>query len=215
MRKQGEITRWDDAKGFGFITRQGSGSSDFVHITAFSSSTRRPQVGDRVTYKIGPGRDGKSQAKNVRYADEPEPAQQPTGRRARGTWPVVFAGLFILFLIASAALQRIPWLVVIAYGVMSLATFFVYGWDKLSAKLGRWRTAEMTLHGMGLLGGWPGALAAQRLLRHKSSKQQFLSGFWVTMLANVAAVGYLVWAGETGFIHRGIDQVWQWFDTPS
>jgi len=62
---------------------------------------------------------------------------------------------------------------------------------------------------MGLVGGWPGALAAQRLLRHKSSKQEFLSVFWVTVFLNVVAVGYLVWSGDAGFINQLIDAFWQ------
>lgn len=32
------------------------------------------------------------------------------------------------------------------------------------------RTQESTLHGLSLLGGWPGALIAQQVLRHKSKK---------------------------------------------
>ncbi|MFP5462920.1 MAG: DUF1294 domain-containing protein, partial [Gammaproteobacteria bacterium] len=34
--------------------------------------------------------------------------------------------------------------------------------------------------------GWPGALLAQQLLRHKTSKQSFLFGYWTTVLLNVA-----------------------------
>lgn len=210
MRKQGTITRWDDDRGFGFISWQGDDGSVFVHIKAFSGSSRRPEVGDAVFYEIGKGKDGRSQAENVRYADEPEPPKPLTGRRQSGAWPVMFACLFVCFLVASAFFHRISWLVVGVYGVISMATFFVYGWDKLSAKLGRWRTPESTLHLMGLLGGWPGGLAAQRLLRHKSSKQEFLTRFWVTVMLNIAVVGYLVWSGEAGIIHQAVDKMWQW-----
>lgn len=213
MRKQGEITRWDDAKGFGFIARDRDGSSDFVHISAFAHPTRRPVVGDKVTYELGRGKDGKSRAENARFADEVEAPTQAVGWRKRGTWPVWFAVVFVGFLIAAAALGRLSWLIVMLYGVMSVATFIVYGWDKLSAKLGRWRTAEATLHVMGLAGGWPGALAAQRLLRHKSSKQEFLSKYWITVFFNIAIAGYLVWAGEAGVVYQAIDRVWQLFGT--
>jgi uncharacterized membrane protein YsdA (DUF1294 family) len=48
------------------------------------------------------------------------------------------------------------------YGLMSLITFVVYYLDKRAARLGRPRTPEATLHVLELLGGWPGALLAQR-----------------------------------------------------
>jgi uncharacterized membrane protein YsdA (DUF1294 family) len=60
---------------------------------------------------------------------------------------------------------------------------------------------------MGLVGGWPGGLAAQRLLRHKSSKQEFLFAFWVTVFLNVTAIGYLVWNGDAGFINQVINRL--------
>ena len=43
---------------------------------------------------------------------------------------------------------------------------------------------------LGLLGGWPGAIVAQQVLRHKSNKAAFRASFWLTVLANVA--GFIV-----------------------
>lgn len=62
---------------------------------------------------------------------------------------------------------------------------------------------------MGLSGGWPGALAAQRLFRHKSSMREFLFMFWLTVFLNVAALAYLVWSGDTNFINLIIDEAWR------
>jgi uncharacterized membrane protein YsdA (DUF1294 family) len=56
----------------------------------------------------------------------------------------------------------------------------VYGLDKWAAQGGRWRTPESTLH----LWGLAGAIAAQRLLRHKSRKRWFQTVFWGTVLVN-------------------------------
>ena len=42
--------------------------------------------------------------------------------------------------------------------------FVAYALDKSTARKGEWRTHEGTLHLFGVIGGWPGALAAQRLL---------------------------------------------------
>jgi uncharacterized membrane protein YsdA (DUF1294 family) len=65
-------------------------------------------------------------------------------------------------------------------------TFMAYALDKSAAQRGTWRTKETTLHLLALVGGWPGALLAQQLLRHKSSKTQFRHVFWATVLINVA-----------------------------
>jgi uncharacterized membrane protein YsdA (DUF1294 family) len=45
---------------------------------------------------------------------------------------------------------------------------------------------------LALAGGWPGALLAQQVLRHKSTKREFRQVFWATVLLNV--VGFIVLA---------------------
>jgi uncharacterized membrane protein YsdA (DUF1294 family) len=77
------------------------------------------------------------------------------------------------------------------YLTLSLLTLLVYARDKTAARSGAWRTPENTLHTLALLGGWPGAWFAQRRLRHKSRKQPFQAVFWITVLLNLAALGYL------------------------
>ncbi|MEO7066521.1 MAG: cold shock and DUF1294 domain-containing protein [Rhodanobacter sp.] len=209
MRVQGKITRWDDDKGFGFIAWHANGSSVFVHIKAFFRTTRRPKVGDIVSYEVTKGNDGKSRAERVRFADLPPPKAYSGSKHQSSVAPLVFAALFVGSLLVAAYVSRLSWLVVDAYFLLSFVTFFVYGWDKSSARLGKWRTAESSLHLLDLVGGWPGGLAAQRLLRHKSSKQEFLSMFWMTVGINVVAVGYLMWSGPTNFINQLMDKLWQ------
>ena len=82
-----------------------------------------------------------------------------------------------------------------AYGVllatMSVVTFVVYGWDKRQAKRQGWRVSERTLHTLEFLGGWPGAWAAQRWLRHKSSKRSYRVVFGGIVLLHVAGASGL------------------------
>ena len=90
------------------------------------------------------------------------------------------------------------WLMILAgdLALMSLVTLVFYVWDKQQAKRDGWRIPEKRLHLLSLLGGWPGALVGQRLLRHKSIKARFRVVFWLTVLLHVAVVvgiTYLVW----------------------
>lgn len=85
-------------------------------------------------------------------------------------------------------MQPLPLWIAGAYAGMSLLTFIAYAMDKSAAKARRWRTAESTLHLLALAGGWPGALLAQRWLRHKSTKRKFRVVFWATILLNVAGL---------------------------
>jgi len=76
----------------------------------------------------------------------------------------------------------------LGYLVMSVVAFVAYGIDKRAARGGGRRISEATLLILGLLGGWPGALLAQRRFRHKTRKQPFRTLFWLTVVANVALV---------------------------
>jgi uncharacterized membrane protein YsdA (DUF1294 family) len=40
---------------------------------------------------------------------------------------------------------------------------------------------------LGLAGGWPGAIVAQQIYRHKSNKAAFRSEFWRSVVVNVLA----------------------------
>ena len=69
--------------------------------------------------------------------------------------------------------------------LMSIATFIVYAVDKNAARRNARRVPERTLHLLALFGGWPGALLAQHILRHKSIKQKFRAVFWMTVVGNI------------------------------
>lgn len=75
------------------------------------------------------------------------------------------------------------------YASASVACFVAYAADKLAARKRERRTPERTLLLLGLVGGWPGALLAQRLLRHKTEKTSFQLKFWITVAVNIGALG--------------------------
>lgn len=189
MRYQGRITRWNDDRGFGYITPNGGGDDLFVHARALIGWRGRPAGGEIVTYGKASDARGRPCASQVRLVDmRPARSVVRPASSGRGAWWLF--GVFSAALVGAVMYGRLPSVVLLVYGAMSALTFVVYGWDKSSARLGRWRTREQTLHLLALAGGWPGALVAQRRLRHKSIKASFQRMFWVTVIANIAA---LIW----------------------
>ena len=109
---------------------------------------------------------------------------------------------FLAILVASIALLSARWAHLNSWlpykyiwwaPAFSLATFVVYGIDKAAAQRSWRRVPEAHLHLLSLLGGWPGALIAQQLFRHKTRKQPFRTVFFLTVLANVGAVVWWGW----------------------
>ena len=105
----------------------------------------------------------------------------------------VFATLFAVLLAGFVLSGQLSPLIPALYLLASLVTFTVYAIDKRAARGGSWRTRESTLHLLSVVGGWPGALAAQRLLRHKTQKQPFRAIFLGSIAVNCGMLaGYLV-----------------------
>ncbi len=73
---------------------------------------------------------------------------------------------------------------------MSVVTFVAYGWDKHRARRGVRRIPEATLHTLELLGGWPGALVARALFRHKTRKLSYRLVFYAIVLAHAGLIAW-------------------------
>ena len=59
------------------------------------------------------------------------------------------------------------------YAAWSIVAWIAFWLDKRRAARGAWRIRERTLLGMAAVGGFPGAYAARKRLRHKSSDRAF------------------------------------------
>jgi uncharacterized membrane protein YsdA (DUF1294 family) len=82
----------------------------------------------------------------------------------------------------SMWLEGISLVPLAAYGIVSVLAFLLYWSDKRKARLDTWRTPENVLHAVELAGGWPGALLAQQVFRHKTRKLSFQLLFWMIVL---------------------------------
>ncbi|OEO33258.1 hypothetical protein VW23_007680 [Devosia insulae DS-56] len=196
-RQSGELVQWNDERGFGFIAAD-DGERRFVHISDIGRIATRPRVGDRVSFTLGRGSDGRLAAKDVKIAGAnplnvearrrgaPTPTAPSIGGRGVG------AGSIVALALADYLLGRVPVWLPIAYLVLGAVSIAVYWFDKRAAETDRWRVTEKSLHLIDAIGGIAGGLVAQQLLRHKTSKQSFIV---VTMLIAVVHVAVLASLG--------------------
>lgn len=201
MRQKGKIKTWNDDKGFGFIQPHKGGPEVFVHIKAFGNRGNRPEINDVVTYSLTQDKQGRTRAIK---AARPGEKRIVKARRRPGAFSAIFPLGFLGIVGASSQVTNLPLVVPAAYLVVSLMTYIVYAWDKASAKVGRWRTSEGTLHLLALAGGWPGAMLAQRNLRHKSKKASFRFSFWITVLLNCAGLVWLHTSAGRTFLEQAL-----------
>lgn len=185
MRYQGRITEWRDEQGFGFITQNGDGQRLFLHIKSFSGRKRRPVLNDSVTYTHAVDRKGRVQAAHVEFAGQ---SRERVSARRETALPLYFALAFAVLIVGLSVLGFLHWKVTIFYVVLNVITWFLYMFDKEAARKAEQRRPESTLHLLSLIGGWPGALLAQRMFRHKSSKRSFQKTYWATVVLHCAGL---------------------------
>ena len=197
MRYQGKITNWKDNQGFGFDIPNCGGEKAFVHIKAFSARSRRPIEGDLITYEMATDEKRRFQAESIRFADE---RATSTASHEKRPFATIFAILFCSFLALAVLVGKLPFAILGVYFVASIIAFLAYAIDKSAAQNNRWRTQERTLHLFGMVGGWPGALLAQKTLRHKSKKEEFKMVFWATVIINCFVLGWLFTNNGSAFL---------------
>ena len=193
MRYQGKITQWNDKRGFGFVTTNGTGDRYFFHISELQSSTLRPETGKGVTYEIANTHGKKPSALKVRYTGV-TPVRRPNQGRPWGWTPdAAIAGAQVVVPVWLVVSGKLPATLLAVMGGMSLIAFVMYNIDKRRAERDDRRIPERNLQLVGLIGGWLGALSAQLLFRHKSSKPPYVHAF---RLRGVLTIAAMLWAAR-------------------
>lgn len=198
MKTKGNITFWDDKKGYGFITPESGKKQIFIHIKEFENRRFRPEIGKSLTYELSTGRDGRLCAKNATLTEKPPKEFSKS---------ITLAIIFLALISTAIFLDKLPVATIIIYITVSLITYLTYAKDKSAAEHASWRTPENTLHILALLGGWPGAIIAQQKLRHKSRKQPFRFIFWVTALVNTSSLIWLITPTGTNWFNNTITNI--------
>lgn len=188
MRFQGTIKNWNDDRGFGFIEPIQGGQELFVHIKAFQNSYGRPEVGAKVSFEVETNPEGKKRAVRIEAKGASKGSAPKTTRRSK-PWDsasLAVLGIFALSYLVITLVWGLSWYVGMGYLVMSVVCAGTYWLDKDSAKIGAWRVSESTLLTLGLLCGWPGAIVAQHVFQHKTTKPSFRIEHWGTVVMNLA-----------------------------
>lgn len=196
MRLKGKVIKWQNNKGFGFIEPNNGLPDLFLHESCLLNQSRRPVVGDEVSFEITTTPEGKQRAERILFRGERDL------RKLDKLFDVFYSSLSFAFLICIGVLvflKKLDPIILVLYLSISLITFLLYRHDKIKAKKHEWRTPEKKLHLFSLIGGWPGALIAQRRLHHKSRKQSFRVVFFLTVIVNISAISFY-WYSEASFI---------------
>lgn len=88
-------------------------------------------------------------------------------------------------------------MLLILFFLFNAMTFCLYWWDKQAARGNQWRVSEARLLQFALLGGSLGAVAAQRLLRHKTHKEPFRTQLMAILILHAALVPAILIFGPT------------------
>jgi uncharacterized membrane protein YsdA (DUF1294 family) len=112
-------------------------------------------------------------------------SSRPAKRRFDLPSLAVLAAFASLYAVA-AVLRGVPAWADLLYAGASVLCFAFYAIDKAAARAGRERISESMLLSLGFVGGWPGAIVAQQLFRHKTAKRSFRIRFWLSVAANIA-----------------------------
>lgn len=118
--------------------------------------------------------------------------RERTRRRADPPSDALVGALFLAAMLGAALADAVPTWVAGGYALVSGVTLVAYGLDKRAALADTERMPERSLHVLGLAGGWPGALIASRLWRHKSVKKSFRAMRWLTVAGNLALLAVLL-----------------------
>jgi cold shock CspA family protein len=103
-RLKGTLSKWNDDKGYGFISPSKGAQNIFVHISSFDRNlSRRPKEGDTIFYYVATDKEGKTKAVDASIEGVEEvtrtirPSRKSESRSPKsGGWKGLVIGIIIL-----------------------------------------------------------------------------------------------------------------------
>ena len=113
MRNHGTLTKWNDDRGFGFITTAQSNDEIFVHVSAFPRDGVRPRITELISFETELGPNGKLRAIRVM-----RPGQRSRSNQA----PIKERG------------NRLPSILRVIFSLLAIAAIGAYGYTRIIRK---------------------------------------------------------------------------------
>lgn len=191
----GKVVHWRDDKGFGFVLPDNLAPDPenrqlFFHIRDFTDSKIRPAEGCRLQFTLAKDKQHRPIATQLKVIAAPAkatPLADPDLIDIDYTQDVAlyFRCAFLVLVVIALLFGTLPYVLPILYIEASLFTYWLYRADKAAAiaRQGQ-RLPEQSLQLFSLIGGWPGALLAQKKLSHKQRKFLFQREFLLVIIGN-------------------------------
>jgi len=90
-------------------------------------------------------------------------------------------------------------ILIVYFGLISLASMVVTICDKVRSRKGQWRVSENTLLILSALGGSVAMYLTMHIIRHKTRHIKFMVGIPIIILFQLIAVWYFMGGGSVSF----------------
>lgn len=108
MQTTGRLTKWNEEKGYGFITPQRGGQDIMVDISAFPEDGHPPQLHEQLSFNVEKDDSGKSIAVQIRRINEKQNRPSGPSKVRKRVNPTTFLASLALFI------------AILAYGYLGL-----------------------------------------------------------------------------------------------
>lgn len=198
---KGEITYWNEKKGYGFISVDDFEKNIYFHINSYAYKNRRPQKGDKVAlFLSGEKTEKKEKDENSSFSAARVVARENQNLLyssdycdipSKSSWLEIgfyFSAAFFYF---GILFFFSPIVASISLG-LSLISFWGIYYDKIASITRQYRIPNATIYLAAILGAWPGILIARTVYKHKIKVQRFVVFFSASITINFFLVFVLI-----------------------
>ncbi len=108
--QKGKLKRWNEDRGFGFVSSSNGNNDVFIHVSALKRTARRPIVGDIIIYQLHTDNDGRKRAVDAKIEGvaevKPRPFRKNIKKQGKSNWLSKVISIGLIVLIGSIAYSK-------------------------------------------------------------------------------------------------------------